>query len=224
MKLEELLGAELYAQVQTKIDAANAGQEDKLKHIRYADLSEGEYVSKGKHESELEKLNNLLSGKTTELDTANNLIAELKKGTKGNEELQGKVTAYETQVAKLQEQLKQTQLDGEIKVALLSAKATDIDYLTYKLKAKGENLELGEDGHIKGIDDMISSLKTQFPNQFENGKGNGTHVEPNPLPSNNPKTSGVTKEQFDKMGYQSRLKLKQEQPEVYAQMTGKTTE
>ena len=34
----------------------------------------------------------------------------------------------------------------------------------------------------------------------------------------------VTQEQFNKMGYQSRLKLKQEQPEVYAQMTGKATE
>ena len=33
-----------------------------------------------------------------------------------------------------------------------------------------------------------------------------------------------SKEDFDKMGYQSRLKLKQEQPEVYAQMTGKVAE
>ena len=34
---------------------------------------------------------------------------------------------------------------------------------------------------------------------------------------------GVTQEDFNKMGYQSRLKLKQEQPDVYAQMTGKAT-
>lgn len=179
MKLEELLGEELYSQVKAKIDEANANETDKLKHIRYADLSEGEYVSKAKHES----LQALLDGKTTELDSANGLIAELKKGTKGNEELQGKVTAYESQVAQLQEQLKQTQVDAEIKVALLGAKATDIDYLTYKLREKGEKLEVGEDGHIKGIDDMISGLKTQFPNQFESA-GAGTQVEENPLPDN----------------------------------------
>ena len=65
MKLEELLGAELYAQVKAKIDAANAGQEDKLKHVRYADLSEGEYVSKAKHDS----LQALLDGKSTELES-----------------------------------------------------------------------------------------------------------------------------------------------------------
>lgn len=51
MKLEELLGEELYKQVKEKIDAANANESDKLKHIRYADLSEGEYVSKGKYDT-----------------------------------------------------------------------------------------------------------------------------------------------------------------------------
>ena len=179
MRLEELLGEELFAQVQAKIDAVNAGKEDKLTHVRYADLSEGGYVSKAKHDA----LQALLDGKTTELDTANGLIAELKKGTKGNEELQGKVTAYESQVAQLQAQLLQTQISSELKIALLAAgaKADDIDYLDFKLQGKGEKLELGEDGKIKGIDDKIAGLKTQFPKQFEAAKG-GTHVEPITLP------------------------------------------
>ena len=51
MKLEELLGADLYAQVKAKLDEVNANEPDKLKHIRYADLSEGEYVSKGKYDT-----------------------------------------------------------------------------------------------------------------------------------------------------------------------------
>lgn len=49
MKLEELLGAELYAQVQAKLDEVNGKETDKQKHVRYADLSEGEYVNKSKH-------------------------------------------------------------------------------------------------------------------------------------------------------------------------------
>lgn len=176
--LKEILGEELYSQVAEKINAHNGNEANKDKLIKLANLSGGEYVSKAKHDA----LQALLDGKNIELDSANGLIAELKKGTKGNEELQGKVTAYETQVSQLQKQLKQTQLDAEIKVALLSAKATDIDYLTYKLKTKGDKIELGEDGHIKGIDDMISGLKTQFPNQFESAKGSGKIIEPNPLP------------------------------------------
>lgn len=46
MKLEELLGADLYAQVKSKLDEVNANEPDKLKHVRYADLSEGEYGGK----------------------------------------------------------------------------------------------------------------------------------------------------------------------------------
>ncbi len=45
MTLKDLLSPELYAQVQAEIDKRNAGQEDKTKHVRFADLSEGGYVS-----------------------------------------------------------------------------------------------------------------------------------------------------------------------------------
>lgn len=194
------------------VNAYNGNEANKDKLIKLANLGSGEYVSKAKHDA----LQALLDGKNTELETANGLIDELKKNTKGDEGLQKKITGYETQVSQLQEQLKQTQLEAEIKVALLGAKATDIDYLTYKLKEKGENLELGEDGHIKGIDDMITGLKTQFPNQFETAKN--TKVEPNPLPKPNNDSDGMTKEEFNKMGYSSRVKLKSEQPELYEMM------
>lgn len=46
MTLEKLLGAELYSQVQAKIEEVNSKESDKLKHVRYADLSEGNYVGK----------------------------------------------------------------------------------------------------------------------------------------------------------------------------------
>lgn len=146
---------------------------------------------------------------------ATTLIEQLKKGAKNDEEMQGKITAYETQVADLQEQLKQTQLESEIKVALLGAKAIDIDYMIYKLQEKGE-LELGEDGKIKGIEDKIAGLKTSYPNQFETEKPN--KVEPNRLPDTH-MDKGLTKEAFDKMGYQERLKVYNENPEAYAEFT-----
>lgn len=218
--LKEILGDELFAQFAEKVNAHNGNEANKDKQIKLANLGSGEYVGKGKYDA----LNELLTGKQTELDTANNLIAELKKGTKGNEELQGKITGYETQVADLQKQLAETKLKGALKVALLSEKALDIDYLSYKvhekLRGEGKTLELDENENIKGWDDLLSGLKTQFPTQFETAKG--SKVDPNPLPARNNNT-GITKADFDKMGYQSRLKLKQEQPEVYAQMTGKTT-
>ena len=178
MKLEELVGAELYAQIKEKLDEVNSKESDKLKHVRFADLSEGEYVSKLKYEDLVTQLN----GKDTELKTANDLIEQLKKGTKGDEELQTKITNYETQVTQLQEQLKETKMTSAIKVALLSEKAVDVDYLTYKLneqlKEKGEQLELEENDHSKGRDNRLADLKTQFPKMFEAAPGGSGGFKP----------------------------------------------
>ena len=222
--LKEVLGEELFNQITEKINAYNGNEANKDKQIKIGNLGTGEYVGKGKYEALLE----LVNGKETELKSANDLIAELKKGTKGNEELQGKISGYESQVEELQAQLQETKIKAAIKVALLSEKAVDVDYLTYKLneklKEKGEALELDENENIKGWDDKLSGLKTQFPKMFEtSGEGEYRVLGDNRLPSgDNPNSgAGITQEQFNRMGYQSRLKLKQEQPEVYAQMTGK---
>lgn len=180
MKLEELLGEELYAQVQAKLDEVNGNEPDKLKHVRYADLSEGNYVGKGKYDA----LQEALTGKDTELANANNLIAELKKASKGNEEMQTRFTQYEQQNAQLQEELIQTKLKAAIKYALLSEKAVDVDYLTFKLKEKlaesGEKLELDDNENIKGWTDKLAGLKTQFPNMFESSLNK--KIEENKLP------------------------------------------
>lgn len=181
MKLEDLLGEDLYKQVKTKIDEVNSKETDKLKHVRYADLSEGEYVSKAKY-SDLETEN---ASKVTELAEANKLIETLKKGTKGNEELQGKISTYETDIANLQNELKETKLKSAIKVALLSEKAKDVDYLTFKLneklKEKGETLELDDNESIKGWEGHLSALKTQFPTMFEPLQEDGRQILENRL-------------------------------------------
>jgi len=168
--LKEILGEELYSQLVEKINAHNGNEANKDKQVKIGNLGTGEYVGKGKYEA----LQELVNGKETELKSANDLIAELKKGTKGNEELQKKIGDYDVQVAQLQEQLKETKIKSAIKVALLSEKAVDVDYLTFKLneklKEKGETLELDENDNIKGWEERLSGLKTQFPTMFE-GKG-----------------------------------------------------
>lgn len=174
--LKEILGDELFEQVKGKLDAYNGSEENKDKQIKIGNLAGGEYVSKLKYDD----LQALFDGKEKELLSANELIGELKKGTKGNEDLQGKVTAYETKVSELQEEIKKTKIESAVKVALLEAKASDIDYMMFKLGETGD-LELDDKGNVKGISEKIESLKTQFPKQFETGKGGG-NIDPNPLP------------------------------------------
>lgn len=199
--LKEILGDEFFNQFAEKINAWNGNEANKEKLVKLANLSSGEYVGKGKFDA----LQEQLTGKTTELETANGLIAELKKGTKGNEELQGKITTYEGQVADLQQQLAETKLKSAIKVALLSEKAVDIDYLTFKLeeklKEKGETLELDENDNIKSWDSQLEGLKTQFPTMFESGP---KKIEPNRLPNGDPdnKTEPKSLEEALKFQYE----------------------
>lgn len=214
--LKEILGEELFKQFSEKVNAHNGNEANKDKQIKLGNLGSGDYVSKAKHDA----LQALLDGKSTELDTANGLIAELKKGTKGNEELQGKITGYESQVSDLQKQLADTKLKSALKVALLSEKCTDVDYVTFclekKLKEQGKALELDENENIKGWDDLLSGMKTQLPTQFESTTK--SKVDPIPIPKPDDNKPGLTKEEFNKMGYNSRVKLKAEQPELYETM------
>lgn len=151
-------------------------------------------------------------GVTKQLGEANSLIEELKKSNKGNEGLQQKVTAYESQVQQLQAELEQTKIDAAIKVELLASKALDVDYLTFKLKNKGEALTLDENGKIKGWDDKIAALKTQFPTQFEGtGKKN---VAENKLPNGDEETT-MTKNDILKKPYAERAKIFEENPEAF---------
>ena len=168
--------------------------------MKLANLSTGEYVSKGKYDA----LNEQLTGKQSELDKANGLISELQNATKGNEDLQGKITAYETQVQQLKAELEESKLKSAIKVALLSEKAVDVDYLTFKLneklKEKGETLELDENDNIKGWDSQLAGLKTQFPNMFEAGQKK--KIDPNKLPEGDPDTKTEPKSLADALRMQ----------------------
>ena len=201
-----------YEELEQAINAHNGNEANKEAQIKIGNLGGGEYVGKAKYDA----LQATLNGKNTELETANSTIAELKKATKGNEELQGKFTDYENQVAQLQAQLKQTQLDSALKIALLEAKASDIDYMTFKLKEKGQSLELGEDGKIKGIDDLISGLKVQFPTQFD-AAAMGRKVDPLPLAKGIDRIS-LSKEELLKKSYAERQKFYEENTDAYNQI------
>jgi hypothetical protein len=143
---------------------------------------------------------------------ATKLIEQLKTGTKDNEVLQGKITGYETTIAQLQAQLKQTQLDAAIKVALMGAKATDVDYMTFRLKEKGD-IALDDKGDIKGIDDMLAGLKTQFPAFFESASTQ-KQIEVQKLPDRKP--DGImTRAEFLRKPYAERVAFANENPEAY---------
>lgn len=158
------------------------------------------------------KLKGDYDAKDGELLKANELIAELKKSSKGNEDLQTKINNYDSEIAQLKAENEQLKIDNAIKVELLGnqAKSSDLDYLMFKIKQECKDLKLDEDGKIKGFE--VSDIKTAYPGNFE--IESKKEVDVNNLPSIEEETT-ITKEQFDKMGYMEKNKLFQEDPETY---------
>jgi len=151
---------------------------------------------------------------TEELKKVNALVAELKKGNAGNEALQAKITQYEAEKEQLQKQLEQTRLDSAIKVALLSEKAKDVDYLTYKLKEGGE-LKLSDKGEIEGWKDKIDGLKKNHGEMFE--ASSQKKIIPNNLNGNDP-DKPLTREEFLKRPYSERVEFHEKDPEGYKKL------
>lgn len=215
--LKKLLGDDLYSQLETKINEYNSTKTDKEKQIKLADIGSGNYVEKNEYEA----LNGQLNGKQTELETANALIEDLKKGNKSNDDLQSKISEYEEQVVDLRTQLEETKLKSTVKVALMSENAVDVDYLTFKLNESGEAIELDENGNIKGWQDKISNLKTKFPKMFESGDSGGYKIlGDNRLPNGGGETV-LTRNDILKKPYAERAALYSENPDAYNEAMSK---
>jgi len=161
-----------------------------------------------------------------QLGEANATIEALKKSTKGQEEAQQKIAAYEQQMAQLQAKLDATQFDAEAKVGLLSAKAVDIDYALYKLKEAmqkdGKELKVDENGKIPDWEGLLSSLQTQIPTQFEapaSGNDGYKVLDQNKLKGGSTTELTMTREKLLGMTYEERLAYKQQNEERYRELT-----
>lgn len=185
MTLEELL-------------KANGVSDEQVKAIT-AGMKENKIFTAGEENLDIRygKLKTDYDNLTTQHGESTKLIEQLKKDAKNDETLQEKITAYETQMADLQKELDETKLESAIKVALMNAKTDDVGYMAFKLKESGE-LELDDDGNIKGIDEKISNLKTQFPTHFDSENNPGPReIDPKPLPDGKHDTKTEPKDLAD---------------------------
>ena len=158
-----------------------------------------------------------------QLKEANGTIDGLKQTNAGNEELQRQVSDYEQKFEAMNAQLEQVKRDAALQVKLHEANTTDVNYMTFclneKLKKDGKSIELDESGDIKGWDDLLSGLQTQFPTFFESAKGKDglTVYEPAKLKKSDANRN-PTREEFKNMGYEQRVALKNENPELFKRL------
>lgn len=221
--LKELLGEELFAQLEAKVNEHNGNEANKDKQIKIANLGSGEYVGKGKYDAEV----TASQGKDAEIENYKKAIADLQKAAKGNEDIQQRISQLEAENAQLKAEQEESERKYAFELLLMDAGVTDKDereFLAFKyekkLKEEGKALELDENKHIKGGEGIVDSLKTQFPAKFTSaGDAKMRVLGDNKLPPHDGGPVTVTKEQFLKMDYDERLKLKQENETLYRQLT-----
>lgn len=195
---------EILMEIGLSDEQVNAVAEAMKKNRVYTSSEENLDIRYGKLKADHESI-------TKQYGEAQSLIEELKKSAKGNESLQARVAEYESKVAELSEQLREEKMASAIKVGLLSEKATDIDYLTFKLKEAGD-LEMDDKDQVKGLGEKIDELKKKFPNQFETTAQK--KIDPNRLEKGS-EDKALTKESVLKMSYQQRAELFQRDPEAF---------
>ena len=208
--LKDVLGEELYKQVGEKIDSYN--RENTEHTIKLGNLSSGDYIGKGKFESLQAEFNS----KAEELKNANSLIDQLKAGDQ-SEALKSKIAEYEGTVQKLQNTLLNEKKSNALKFALASANTKDIDYMSFKVREKGD-FELDDNGKIKGWEETLKSLKSEFPTQFETQSSKKVNEK---KINTDGETGKITREDFNKMSYAQRVKLYNEDKETYEKLTAK---
>ena len=204
MNFEELLKAQGLNDEQIK-SVIGAMKKEKIYTTNLENIEDRYNKLKGQKEDLEEQLN-----------TANNTIKDLKKNNADNEELQKTIKQHEdtikTQKAEYEKKVRNLTLDSAISSALTKAKAKHSDLLASKIDR--DKLVINEDGTVSGLDEQLKGFKETYKDMFEVALSGGTPSNPDF------KQNIITKEQFNKMGYLERVKLNQDNPELYNSLKG----
>lgn len=147
-------------------------------------------------------------------------LKKLQKSAEGNEDLQQQIKDLQQEndnVAKEWEQkLTQQQKESKLELALKDAKARN----PRAVKALLDSEKISLDGeNLIGLDEQLNSLKESDAYLFGEEQPKGLAGR-DPVPGDDHgQPDKITKDKFNQMSYNDRVKLYQEQPDVYKQLT-----
>lgn len=147
-----------------------------------------------------ESLQEQLDKANKELDNRDKQITDLQKAKDGdNQELKDKLANYEKENAQYKADMKELKLNNAVKLAVAKDANDADDILAFINK---DELELQDDGNVKGLDKAIESLKESKPYLFAESKPSGR--TPNDGKNVN---GGITQEEFNNMSVAERTNL-----------------
>lgn len=199
MTLEQLLELGLSEEIAKKVIEAH---QEAIKD-NYVPLARFNEVNEEKKQYK-EQVNNL-----------NKELEELQKKLKDNQDAAQIIEDLQKQIKDKEEEMVKIRKQNAIKFEVLKANPYDVADILPHLK--DDQIVLSEDGTITGLQEQLEALKESKPYLFKQEEPQGTGGSLGA--GSKPKGSlTITKEEFKKMGYLERLKLKQENEELYNQL------
>lgn len=209
--LKEALG-EGYEAFAQAVKQYNEKSPDKA--VKLANLAEGGYVSKEKYaalEAEAGGYKEQLAGLREDLQ-------KLQEEGGGKAELNNKLSAlqekYDADMAAFTEKLAALKLETAVDNALFKAGAVDSDLV--KVKLDMGQIKLAESGEVEGLEEQLGNVKKDYGFLFQSAPRvtGAKPAEPSPAPA------VMTREEYQKLGYEERVRLKTERPEIFKEIGG----
>ena len=209
--LKEVLG-EGYEAFAQAVKQYNEKSPDKA--VKLANLSEGGYVSKEKYAA----LEAEAGGYKEQLTGLREDLQKLQEEGGGKAELNNKLSAlqekYDADMAAFTEKLAALKLETAVDNALFKAGAVDSDLVKVKLNLG--QIKLAESGEVEGLEEQLSNVRKDYGFLFQSTpKVTGAKpAEPSHAPA------AMTREEYQKLGYEERVRLKTERPEIFKEIGG----
>lgn len=152
--MKDVLGEELYKQVEAAVTTHNAKPENKDKQMKLADLGSGQYVGKGKYDTVVAEKENLAG----QIKTLNTTIGDLKKNNADNEILQATIANLQGELKKQQTASEEIVKTYALKEQLSKQGVLDPDYLIYK--AGGiDKFNFDKEGKPIGVEEAVKPYR-----------------------------------------------------------------
>jgi len=171
------------------------GEIDKQKVIDAIDESKSGMVPR----SRLNDKNAEIDELKAEITNRDEQIAKLQDSVKDDSELQKELDELKDKNAEWQTKYQESQLNNAVKLAV-AKDANDADDILALINK--DELELQDDGNVKGLDKAIESLKESKPYLFAESKPSGRTPD-----DGKNVNGGITQEEFNNMSVAERTNL-----------------
>ena len=174
--LKDILGDDLYTQVETKLTAYN--EQNKDKQIKIANLGNGDYVSKSKYDTlqnDLQNQKELLKTANAEIDSYKSMDIEAIK-----ESAEDYKTKYETAEKDYQAKISQMEYDNKLDKYVDGLNLKNDIYKNAVISQIKEK-ELKFDGDVLlGGEELVKGFKEKYADAFNDTKPKPTFSDTTP--------------------------------------------